>query len=105
LKWSDKVFNLVPIPEEIASSIFIPLNEEEMSRLPPLWEKSECKPSQELLPRSPELVQKRHLRPTMEEILDSLKAKPERVRVASPSLQAERIGCITAESTPVTTRQ
>ncbi|KAF6031393.1 hypothetical protein EB796_010308 [Bugula neritina] len=62
LKWSDKVFNLVPIPEEIASSIFIPLNEEEMSRLPPLWEKSECKPSQELLPRSPELVQKRHLR-------------------------------------------
>jgi len=85
LKWSSEVFNLVPLPEEVAKQIFIPLNTEEMARLPILWENSECKPSQELLPKNLELVRERKLRPTVTEIIDSAEPQLEGLKLVSQS--------------------
>ncbi|KAF6031584.1 hypothetical protein EB796_010109 [Bugula neritina] len=85
LKWSSEVFNLVPLPEEVAKQIFIPLNKEEMTRLPILWENSECKPSQELLPKNPEPMRGRKLRPTVTEIIDSTEPQLERLKLVSQS--------------------
>ena len=72
MRWTKETYNLMPLPEHIIRQIFVPLSEEEMKRLPPLWEKSECKPSQELLPRHTVPQQQRILKPTREDIIASV---------------------------------
>lgn len=71
MTWTDEVFNLMPLPPEVAAQIFVPLTEEEKSRLPSLWEPSECKPSQELLPVHTD-ERPRVLRPTLKEMMMSM---------------------------------
>lgn len=71
MKWTDETFNLMPLPPQIAAQVFVPLTEEERARLPPLWEPSECKPSQELLPANPEEERQRVLRPSLKEMFMS----------------------------------
>ena len=75
MKWTDETFNLMPLPEHVIKQIFVPLTDEEMRRLPPLWEKSECKPSQELLPCHPEPTQQRILKPTRGDIMALIPTK------------------------------
>lgn len=95
MKWTSEVFNLMPLPLELINQIFVPLNEEEKSRLPSLYEKSECKPSQELLPKHPAPHRERKLRPTKKEMLASI--LPQNHTVIDPpsppiSPQTKRIG-------------
>ncbi|XP_067937760.1 FAD-dependent oxidoreductase domain-containing protein 2-like [Watersipora subatra] len=110
--WTKEVFNLTPLPEEVIGQVFVPLNEEERSRLPPLWEKSECKPSQELLSKTQQPQKIRNLRPTEEEVLNSSssQASASSQVCSAPSsptlpLQTKRLGTHLDITSQVTTRQ
>lgn len=67
------MFNLVPLPPEIAQQVFVPLTAEELARIPELYEKSECKPSQDLLPARPLSGERaRVLKPSLKEMMQSM---------------------------------
>lgn len=102
--WTNQVFNLMPIPAEAIEKIFVPLTDEEKSRLPQVWEKSECQPSQELLPANEEPQRKRILRPSPKEIMASIRPKLE-VSDALVSHQEKRIECKDHVDIQTTTRQ
>lgn len=70
MHWTDEVFNLFPVPASVWLSQFVPLTEEEKSRLPPLWEETECKPAQDLPKESSDAPKSRIrvLKPTREEV-------------------------------------
>lgn len=71
MKWTDEVFNLIPVPPEVVEKIFVPLTEEEIARVPIEWEPAECKTSQHFLPVTPTKKIQRVLRPTMKEMMMS----------------------------------
>ena len=73
MKWTKEKFNLIPMPEHIIKEIFVSLTDEEMKRLSLLWEKTKCKPSQELLPRTTDPSQQHVLKPTREEMKQQYK--------------------------------
>ena len=107
MKWTKETFNLMPLPKQVIEQIFVPLTEEERSRLPPLWEKAECKPSQELLPRNPQPSRQRNLRPTPDEMFLSVAQEDASFSIPSPPIspQSKRIGKQVDVLSEVTTRQ
>jgi len=81
------VYDLLPLPAEVAKQIFIPLTPEERAQIPPLWEPSECKPSQDL--GAPVQPPHRVLKPDMAELMQSMRVhhSEEKRAPAIPSKQ------------------
>lgn len=69
MRWTEEEFSVIPVPPRELAQIFMPLTEEEKSRLPKIWEPSECASPQELQPAKSTKSQRRVvLRPTIEEM-------------------------------------